>query len=80
MKKIRFTLLGIAFTAMLAVGVNAQERGNRGGDRGGRETRVQSNNGRGNGNSDIACNFGGTAMLTKINPSKHLFGLSLYLA
>lgn len=32
-----------------------------------------------NGNSDIACNFGGTAMLTKINPSKHLFGLSLSL-
>lgn len=26
-----------------------------------------------NGNSDIACNFGGTAILTKINPSKHLY-------
>lgn len=32
-----------------------------------------------NGNSDIACNFGGTAMLTKSNPSKHLFGLDHYL-
>ncbi|MBA0591896.1 hypothetical protein Gorai_008888 [Gossypium raimondii] len=26
-----------------------------------------------NGNSDIACNFGGTATLTKNNPSKNLF-------
>lgn len=26
-----------------------------------------------NGNSDIACNFGGTATLTKINPSKLSF-------
>ncbi|MGL5235599.1 MAG: Phr family secreted Rap phosphatase inhibitor, partial [Empedobacter falsenii] len=29
MKKIKFTLLGVAFTAMLAVGVNAQDRGQR---------------------------------------------------
>lgn len=33
-----------------------------------------------NGNSDIACNFGGTAILTKTNPSKHLFSLFLHLA
>ncbi|MEG0187336.1 MAG: DUF6515 family protein, partial [Algoriella sp.] len=48
MRKIRFTLLGVAFTAMMAVGVNAQERGNRRGSEGNsRETtRVQTNNGR----------------------------------
>ena len=48
MRKIRFTLLGVAFTAMMAVGVNAQERGNRrGSDGNSRETtRVQTNNGR----------------------------------
>lgn len=32
-----------------------------------------------NGNSDVACNFGGTAYLTKFNPSTHIFFLPSFL-
>ena len=41
MKKIRFTILGLAFTAMFAIGVNAQERGSRG-ERNARESHVKN--------------------------------------
>lgn len=52
MKKIRFTLLGVAFTAMLAVGVNAQDRGHRGGERGSSSREVSRS--QGNGRSEMA--------------------------
>lgn len=42
MKKIRFTILGLAFTALFAIGVNAQERGSRG-ERNSKESHVTKN-------------------------------------
>ncbi|WP_312150649.1 hypothetical protein [Empedobacter sp.] len=53
MKKIRFTLLGVAFTAMLAVGVNAQDRGQRGGERSS-SLREATSRSKGNGRSEMA--------------------------
>ncbi|MGV0970610.1 hypothetical protein [Empedobacter sp.] len=53
MKKIKFTLLGVAFTAMLAVGVNAQDRGQRGGERSS-SSREATSRSQGNGRSEMA--------------------------
>ena len=49
MRKIRFTLLGVAFTAMLVVGVNAQDRG---GERGNSSREVSRS--QGNSRSEMA--------------------------